>query len=337
MELSEYILPVGELCKKYKVHRLYVFGSVLTDRFNDRSDIDIYVEYWMRNIHSISGLRRELMRVFNRNIDLHTTQLKRADYRLLYEGELCTNFHTFALENYIMGETNAPVTVALPVWNAKDICWLSMESLCRQTYPFELIVFEERHKNQLGRDWFFSWKDRLKECTRIVYLTADTKFTLAEKWCAIADYAESEVFCLWGCDDWADPDMCRDAHESIKNGYQYAYETKGYFYHIKLKKMILYDIKKYKGLMQCVPTDKMKKITPIKKSSGVDRWIHDAIRPRKVEMRTGMKQIVCTDGFNNISKRTPFYSRPGKPFYETDKTLHDILPKEIVKRLLQMR
>lgn len=28
------------LCKKYKVAKLWVFGSILTDRFNDQSDID---------------------------------------------------------------------------------------------------------------------------------------------------------------------------------------------------------------------------------------------------------------------------------------------------------
>ena len=30
------------LCEKHKVHSLYVFGSVLTDRFNDDSDIDLW-------------------------------------------------------------------------------------------------------------------------------------------------------------------------------------------------------------------------------------------------------------------------------------------------------
>lgn len=28
------------LCKKYKVKALYVFGSILTPRFNDKSDVD---------------------------------------------------------------------------------------------------------------------------------------------------------------------------------------------------------------------------------------------------------------------------------------------------------
>lgn len=31
------------LCKKYKVAKLWVFGSILTDRFNDDSDVDFSV------------------------------------------------------------------------------------------------------------------------------------------------------------------------------------------------------------------------------------------------------------------------------------------------------
>lgn len=33
------------LCKKYKVARLWVFGSILTPRFNDDSDIDFLVDF----------------------------------------------------------------------------------------------------------------------------------------------------------------------------------------------------------------------------------------------------------------------------------------------------
>ncbi len=33
------------LCKKYKVAKLWVFGSILTPRFNDKSDIDFSVDF----------------------------------------------------------------------------------------------------------------------------------------------------------------------------------------------------------------------------------------------------------------------------------------------------
>jgi len=34
-----------ELCKKYRVKSLYAFGSVLTDKFNDQSDLDLVVDF----------------------------------------------------------------------------------------------------------------------------------------------------------------------------------------------------------------------------------------------------------------------------------------------------
>ena len=33
------------LCKKYKVARLWVFGSILTPRFNEHSDVDFLVDF----------------------------------------------------------------------------------------------------------------------------------------------------------------------------------------------------------------------------------------------------------------------------------------------------
>lgn len=36
---------IFELCKKYRVKRLFVFGSILTDRFNEESDVDFSVDF----------------------------------------------------------------------------------------------------------------------------------------------------------------------------------------------------------------------------------------------------------------------------------------------------
>ena len=33
------------LCKKYKVDKLWVFGSILTPRFNENSDVDLLVDF----------------------------------------------------------------------------------------------------------------------------------------------------------------------------------------------------------------------------------------------------------------------------------------------------
>lgn len=46
MKLIEINLQhIYALCKKYKVKKLYLFGSILTDKFNDDSDVDFSVEF----------------------------------------------------------------------------------------------------------------------------------------------------------------------------------------------------------------------------------------------------------------------------------------------------
>lgn len=46
MKLIELNLQqIFALCRKHKVKTLSVFGSILTDRFNDNSDVDLLVDF----------------------------------------------------------------------------------------------------------------------------------------------------------------------------------------------------------------------------------------------------------------------------------------------------
>ena len=46
MKLIELNLQrILDLCRKHKVKTLAVFGSILTDRFNDQSDVDMLVDF----------------------------------------------------------------------------------------------------------------------------------------------------------------------------------------------------------------------------------------------------------------------------------------------------
>ena len=69
---------ITELCKKYRVKTLSVFGSILTDRFNDDSDVDILVNFEPHDHNSIEfdyfrnywDLQNSLEQLFNRKVDL---------------------------------------------------------------------------------------------------------------------------------------------------------------------------------------------------------------------------------------------------------------------------
>jgi len=42
--LHKYTVDITNLCKQHHVKTLYAFGSVLTDKFNENSDIDLIVD-----------------------------------------------------------------------------------------------------------------------------------------------------------------------------------------------------------------------------------------------------------------------------------------------------
>lgn len=44
MYLDKYSNEINNLCLQNKVRSLYVFGSVLTGQFNEKSDIDLVVD-----------------------------------------------------------------------------------------------------------------------------------------------------------------------------------------------------------------------------------------------------------------------------------------------------
>lgn len=63
------------LCRKYKVKSMYVFGSILTPRFNDESDVDLLVKFEPEINHTnysdnYFDLWDSLKELFGREVDL---------------------------------------------------------------------------------------------------------------------------------------------------------------------------------------------------------------------------------------------------------------------------
>ena len=42
---EQYSQMINDLCEKHNVRRLYAFGSVLTENFSEKSDIDLLVDF----------------------------------------------------------------------------------------------------------------------------------------------------------------------------------------------------------------------------------------------------------------------------------------------------
>lgn len=75
MNLIEQHKPeLTKACQTYQVKELYAFGSVVTDRFNKDSDVDLAVDF---NRTSFDGsfqqfidFKTELEKIFQRKVDL---------------------------------------------------------------------------------------------------------------------------------------------------------------------------------------------------------------------------------------------------------------------------
>ena len=65
---------IRDLCSRHKVRRLFVFGSLLTDKFKKNSDIDLVVEFQDVDLYEYADnyfdLKESLEILFKRNVDL---------------------------------------------------------------------------------------------------------------------------------------------------------------------------------------------------------------------------------------------------------------------------
>ena len=86
MYLESYKNIISNLCKQHNVKSLYAFGSVLTDRFNDKSDVDMIVAFNQMPVESYVDnyfdLKFTLQDVLKRPIDLLEEQAIKNPYFL---------------------------------------------------------------------------------------------------------------------------------------------------------------------------------------------------------------------------------------------------------------
>lgn len=66
-------IELNEICKKFLIKELSLFGSVNTDNFNDESDIDLLVSFdesAKYSLFDIVRIKESFEELFNRRVDL---------------------------------------------------------------------------------------------------------------------------------------------------------------------------------------------------------------------------------------------------------------------------
>lgn len=75
---------IAEFCKRHRIRRLCLFGSVLWGDFGPDSDIDILVEFEFGTrvgLITLAGLELELGEIIGRKVDLNTPGFLSKYYR----------------------------------------------------------------------------------------------------------------------------------------------------------------------------------------------------------------------------------------------------------------
>ena len=77
MELPVHIdkEQLANFCEKHHIVRLALFGSILTDRFSEESDVDVLVEFEPAHTPGmirLCGMERELSSIIGRKADMRT-------------------------------------------------------------------------------------------------------------------------------------------------------------------------------------------------------------------------------------------------------------------------
>jgi hypothetical protein len=80
-DILENIDVINELCNRHKVRRLYLFGSILSDTFNQSSDIDMLIEFedieLLQYFDNYMDFKESLENLLQREIDLVENQAVR--------------------------------------------------------------------------------------------------------------------------------------------------------------------------------------------------------------------------------------------------------------------
>jgi len=259
------------------------------------------------------------------------------------------------------------LTVGLPLFRAKNIAWLGLESLCRQkdvNFSWELVVAEEKEPSMFGSKNIFEYEDRLERvgCERIFYIPVKRWIPLSRKWRLLADYVSktSKTFIISSADEYSQPRRLVETHELLtKYGADWVDTPLGYAYNIANERMLLYDgrtadveknwqrIKartgwegQFTNLSMGTHTEYMRFLPNDRLMSGVDSWLAQSVTnylgrplyPMRNQSR-GWKKALQVHGINVISTRNKFFEELQLPWKATNNRAEDSVPKVIANKL----
>ena len=88
LQFQNHLSDISALCNAHGVKHLYAFGSVLADKFNSESDVDLIVDFHPINLAEYADnyfdLKYSLENILNRKVDLLEEKAIQTQKKLLY-------------------------------------------------------------------------------------------------------------------------------------------------------------------------------------------------------------------------------------------------------------
>ncbi|MBC8484588.1 MAG: nucleotidyltransferase domain-containing protein [Bacteroidetes bacterium] len=82
--VEQNVEQVRNICRDHKVERMYVFGSVLTRKFNEKSDIDFLVKFGEVDLFyyfdNLLSLKENLENLLHKEVDILEEQALKNPY-----------------------------------------------------------------------------------------------------------------------------------------------------------------------------------------------------------------------------------------------------------------
>lgn len=253
------------------------------------------------------------------------------------------------------------LSVCIPMYRAKHIGWLPLESFCRQEdvdFEWELVVAEEVGTNPFGKNRISEYKKRLKlvGCTSFTYIGLKRWIPLSQKYNLLAKNCSdtSKIYCGCAADLFPPPKRLKTQYDLFENnpGLDWCASGRTVFYDIMSEKTFLHDlfgpnVRKNDGSNRAVRMEIMKNLPKVDRRSSVDGWIWNEaqkyLKTKNKEFKTildksdNWKYGVNTQGLNNISHhRFAWFnnkaSRP-KGVVDCPIDINETIPKDIMDKL----
>lgn len=231
------------------------------------------------------------------------------------------------------------VTVAIPTIDNAEVIYLALESMLRQTYKekFEVIIHEcpsAHPSTKIVTSYVGKFDER---GITIRYKMNDAKQHLGNKWRQMADEATGDVLIMVAADCFSPTTLVAQTVEAFAHGCDWSQNENGVFFDFLTGRMAEYRGENGRNALNfAAKTEAIRTLPPCTLGSGIDKFIWEHVKPKNVA-RLDTTDGLHTDGFNHISKsrRGHYTGTPQRPFHATDKTIGEVVPKDIAERILE--